>query len=82
MSANKILSKDTRCCECHETMKAGEMFRWGTKKIYSSGKVTDFGKSVYRPAHVDPACVLRKFERICRDQDERNMKHIESQMGK
>jgi hypothetical protein len=50
-------------------MKAGDLFRWHEKRVYSSGKVSAAGKVVHVPAHADAACVLHKFEqgRIKRD---------------
>lgn len=80
MKTINVLKKDTRCCSCHESMKAGELFKWSKKQIYATGKVTDFGKTVFRPAHVNN-CVIEKFERICKDQDERIMDRVKSKFN-
>ena len=63
MASDLILRADKRCAACHEMMKAGSPFRWFEKSVYSSSKVGAAGKTVYRPAHADSACVLSKFER-------------------
>ncbi|NHR04377.1 hypothetical protein HA052_04125 [Chromobacterium haemolyticum] len=37
-------------------MNAGEPFRWYEKRIATGSSVKSGGKSVHRPAHVDPLC--------------------------
>lgn len=59
---DKILKQDTRCSSCHEMMFKGDLFIWGTKKVYTTGRVSDPGKTVYKPIHPSGTCVLDKFK--------------------